>query len=232
MTTPNEQFAAQQIFVTMRKKYKPLYNAVKATHQMIIAQGKSTSGHGWDHDLRVAQTAILIAETLRIGELAWVAGLMHSTDRHFGDQTKTVLRGYFALLPKNEFSKAELGIMWDAVMEHSKLNNDADNPVTVTLKDADRLANQGALNLIRGGQHRPHIPACIPEYLGRKHPESTFLDPKSCYDAAWFKLEWEEMLRLPKAKKMGKPYFDECRRFIQTCVTEMEEVGLYPFPPD
>ena len=224
---------ARRIFVAMRTKYRPLYEAVKKTHEGILAAGKTTMGHGWDHDLRVAQTDILIAEDPRVGEMGWCVGVMHSADRHYGEQTEEVLRGYFALLPKGEFAVEEHVMMWNALIEHSKKNSDADNPVTVALKDADRLANLGALNLIRCGQHHPDIPACIPEYLGRVHPESTFRNLKSCYDAiSVVNLEWEAMLRLPKAKEMGKPYFDYYRDFVKRCAQEMEEVGLYPFPSE
>jgi len=224
---------ARRIFVTMREKYRALYDVVKKNHADILAAGKTTMGHGWDHDLRVAQTGALIADGPQVSEMAWVAGLMHSTDRHFGDRTEEVLRGYFALLSKAEFTVSGFVMMWNAIIEHSKLNSDGDNPVTVTLKDADRLANLGALNLIRCGQHHPNIPACIPEYLGRRHPESTFRNLMCCYDAiSVVNLEWEEMLRLPKAKKMGKPYFDYYRDFMERCVREMEEIGLLPFPPE
>jgi len=222
---------AQRIFVAMRGKYRLLYEAVKQAHETILAEGKTTMGHGWDHDLRVAQTGALIAETPRVGEMAWIAGLMHSTDRHFGDRTEGVLHGYFALLPSGEFTGGEIAMMWDAVAEHSKKNGDADNPVTEALKDADRLGNLGALNFIRCGQHHPDIPACIPELLGTTHPESTFRKPRSCYDAVLLaNMPWEAMLRLPKAKEMGKPYFDYYREFLQRCANEMEEVGLFPFP--
>ena len=188
----------------MREKYRALYDAVKKTHGDILAAGKTTMGHGWDHDLRVAMTGTLIAEGTRVGEMTWCAGLMHSTDRHFGKRTEEVLRSYFAFLPKGEFSGTELAVMRKAVDQHSKKNSDTDNPVTVTLKDADRLANLGALNLIRCGQHHSDIPACIPEYLGRVHPESTFRNLKSCYDAiSVVNLEWEDMLRLPTSITTG-----------------------------
>ncbi|MFZ2621000.1 MAG: HD domain-containing protein [Minisyncoccia bacterium] len=232
MATETKKQYLYNTFVVMRAKYKALYDAVKKTHEDIVASGKTTMGHGWDHDLRVAQTSALIAETPRVGEMTWVVGLMHSTDRHFGSETSEVLDRYFGLLPVGEFRNDELMFMREALMEHSMRNSDADNPVTVTLKDADRLSNMGALNLIRGGQHRPNIPACIPKYLGRKHPQTTFRNIQSCYDAIWFNLEWEDMLRLPKAKEMGKPYFDYYRDFMSRCVEEMQSVGLYPFPEE
>ena len=224
---------ARKLFQAMRAKYRALYDAVKKTHEDILAAGKTTVGHGWDHDLRVAQTGALIAESPRVGEMAWCVGLMHSTDRHYGERTEEVLHGYFALLPKNEFVVGESVMMWNALIEHSKKNSDADNPVTVALKDADRLANLGIMNLFRCGQHHPDIPACIPEYLGRVHPNSTFKKPMSCYDAVHVaNMPWEAMLRLPKAKEMGRKEFDFYRKILQRCTDEMEEVGLYPFPSE
>lgn len=224
---------ARDIFTINRVKFAALYEVVKTNHQNAIDSGKVlVGGHGWDHDLRVAQTGALIADDDRIGEMAWVAGLMHSTDRHFGERTNEVLLHYFSLLPQGEFNPLEMSQMLDAVLNHSGKNSpsDEDNPVLVTLKDADRLANLGAINFIRGGQHRPNIPAVIPEYLGRRDPRSTFRDIKSCYDALWFNLEWEDMIRLPKAKVMAKKHFDRIREWQRWAVDEMEEVGLYPWP--
>ena len=220
-----------ETFAIYRLKYKPLYEFNRDMHLDIVRSGKSTHGHGQDHDLTVAQYGALIAPDEHDGELAWVAGLLHSMDRHFleTEAHDKIERG-LDLAFKCGLSTEDIEQVRVAVAHHSKMNDDADGPVTIILKDADRLANLGAINIIRGGQHRPDIPACIPETLGRLHPESTFKNPKSCYDATFYNSEWEAMLRLPKAKELGARYFRFIEEWRALAVSQAAEVGLYPWP--
>jgi len=216
----------KEIFVNNRAKFAALYKRIEKIH----SQTKNTRGHGFDHDLLVAQYAAIIAENERVGEMAWVAGLMHSLDRHFlPDEAEMILEECIGLV-SNQFTVCEPGEIRLAVHDHSKKNDPADGPVTVALKDADRLANIGPINLIRGGQHRPDIPACILESLGSRHPDSTFNNIKCCYDATFYNLEWEPMLRLPKAKEIGKKYFDYIREFQIRFAEQFREAGLHPWP--
>src|SRR3990172_3226862 len=221
-----EQMDNKEIFVNNRAKFAALYKRIEKIH----SQTKNTRGHGFDHDLLVAQYAAIIAENERVGEMAWVAGLMHSLDRHFlPDEAEMILEECIGLV-SNQFTVCELGEIRLAVHDHSKKNDPADGPVTVALKDADRLANIGPINLIRGGQHRPDIPACILESLGSRHPDSTFNNIKCCYDATFYNLEWEPMLRLPKAKEIGKKYFDYIREFQIRFAEQFREAGLHTWP--
>jgi len=216
----------QEIFVIKRAKFVALYNRIEKIH----SQTKDTRGHGFDHDLMVAQYATIISEDERVGEMAWVAGLMHSLDRHFPhDETEIILEECINLV-SSQFTVCEIEEIRMAVHNHSKKNDPTDGPVTVALKDADRLANIGAINLIRNGQHHPDIPACIPESLGGLHPDSTFKKPMNCYDATFHNLEWEAMIRLPRAREITKKYFDFIRKFQTLVVEQFREVGLYPFP--
>lgn len=221
---------SQKIFVRNRAKFREFYSKIEKIHAGIIAQGKSTQGHGFDHDLIVAQYGFLISEDERVGEMAWVAGLAHSLDRHFPQDEAEIIFEECISLISGQFTIGELGRIRVAVRDHSKKNNLSDGPVTVALKDADRLANIGAINLIRGGQHRPNIPACIPESLGGLNPDSTFKNVKCCYDATFYNLEWEKMLRLPKAKEVAKKYFEFIREFQNLVVEQFREAGLYPWP--
>lgn len=216
----------------MATEYGTLLNAVKEFHDEIVSAGRPNHGHGWDHDTMVAQYALLIADEPRVGEMAWVAGLLHSLDRHLQSETATnaQVAEFLVLLPSGSFSTNEQLQIMKAIKEHSKRNSDEDGPVTIALKDADRLANIGPINLFRGGQHRPNIPACIPQYLDRMHPRSTFREPACCLDGTRYNLEWEEMLRLPKAKVLGKPYFEYYREFHKLAIHQMEEIGLFPWP--
>ncbi|MFA6554299.1 MAG: HD domain-containing protein [Candidatus Paceibacterota bacterium] len=221
---------ASDIFAQFRAKFHNLYNFVKTVHEGIIASGKSTHGHGLDHDLTVAQYGAKIAPNKRVGELAWVAGLLHSLDRHFSaDETRRYVEEGLSMVAQH-FTAVEIQEIRTAVEEHSKMNQDTDGIVTMVIKDADRLANLGAINLIRGGQHRPCIPAYIPETLGQLHPLSTFSRPMSCFDATFYNLEWREMLRLPMAKELGEKYFQFIKDWQALVVSQATEVGLYPWP--
>lgn len=221
---------SQEIFVRNKEKFGNLYLKIKKIHESIIARGASTHGHGFDHDLMVAQYGFLISENNRKGELAWIAGMMHSLDRHFSPQIEMdIINECLGVVELFEIEKDDIKIALD---KHSKPNDPLDSALLIALKDADRLANIGAINLIRGGQHRPNIPACIPETLGALHPDSTFKNLKSCYDATFYNLGWEQMLRLPKAKEIAKKYFDFIREFQALVVEQFREVGLYPWPKE
>ena len=118
----------------------------------------------------------------------------------------------------------------DAVLNHMKFNDPQDNEVTVILKDADRLANLGPANLFRAGQHMPDIPAFIIGYIDGPHPKQSFKIRVSCRDTLFSNMEWENdprvMLRTPKAKEIGKKYFDFYRQFLALHREQCIEVGL------
>ena len=146
----------RSVLIQMCEKYRKLVNEVQYIHRLVAFDGH----HGLDHDLMVAQYGYLIAGDARTSELAWVAGLMHSIDRLISliskQDVQTFLDGFINCLP-DSISSEEIELIVEALGEHSKLNDPDDNPVTVALKDADRLANLGFLNLIRGGQQRPNL---------------------------------------------------------------------------
>lgn len=221
---------AAEIFHTNRRKFSVLYVFIGGIHKQIVQRGVSNHGHGFDHDLMVAQYGAIVAQGERVGQMAWVAGLLHSLDRHFPEDRARELVEEGLAYVSDEFTETEVDQIRTAVADHSKLNDDMDGPVSVALKDADRLANLGAINIIRGGQHRPNIPACIMETLGRLHPESTFKNPKSCFDATFYNLEWRNMLRLPKSKQLGERYFTFLLEWQALAVSQSAEVGLYPWP--
>jgi hypothetical protein len=232
MNTTNAQETPTEAFRRLVVRYAPLFIATKDFYDHLNARSVSNHGHGFDHDLMVAQYCVLIAESPRVGELGWVAGLLHSIDRHFGDQgagDSEIIRR-LDLLPKEMLTMLERFAIIEAIKSHSRENADCDGPVTIVLKDADRLANIGALNLVRSGQHRPHIPAAILETLGGLHPESTFQEPKCCYDATIYNNEWEAMLRLPKARELGRLEFEYTAEWRRRVEAKFAQVGLYPYP--
>ncbi len=119
-----------------------------------------------------------------------------------------------------------------AVLEHNKKNDSNDPPVTITLKDADRLSNIGSLHFLRCGQFRTNIPAVDPRYITTSDPKATFRNPGSLLQDLKHTLEWEDWLRLPKARELGKPMFDEIRRLVVNIKSQFETLGLLPFPPE
>ncbi|MSU55025.1 MAG: hypothetical protein EXS46_00620 [Candidatus Taylorbacteria bacterium] len=219
---------AREIFVRNRAKFAGLFERIKAIHHEIVVAGRDVNGHGFDHDVMVAQYAAMISENERVAEMAWVAGLMHSLDRHFPDSFNAKIEECIVLVG-HLFSVAEIEEIRVADRVHSRLNDPLDGPVTIALKDADRLANVGALNIIRGGQHRPNIPACVMESLGGLNPASTFKRPASCYDATFYNLEWWDMLRSEKARDLGRADFEYTRAWQRSVEAKFAQVGLFPW---
>ena len=113
-------------------------------------------------------------------------------------------------------------------MEHSKRNSASDDAVTVALKDADRLANAGAGVLIRAGQFRPKDPVIDLEYAFKPDPTATFREPKTQLRNLQHILEWEDWLRLPKAKEIGKRRFAFIRMSIEQLFDDLREAELLP----
>ena len=210
---------ARQILEKMLEKYKDLFQAVQAIREKL----SYNQSHGLDHDLFVAQYGYLIADDERIGELAWVAGIMHSLDRLTAHED--VIQKIFLCLP-NSISSEEKKLIQEALRDHSKLNDPADNPVTVVLKDADRISNIGPLDLIRLGQQRNDIPPIIIGYCDEFSPGSTFKKHNSAWEAIHYNLEWRDMLRCSKAVEMSKLFF----AFFEFCIVlqtnQLREIGL------
>jgi len=208
------------------EKYRSFIHLACEMHKHALG----VQGHGLDHDLMVAGYCLLITEDQRTGELAWLAAFMHSIDRNCKNPVNA-FNIMIHILEEEDMADYELKMIIDAAKNHFKPNSATDSAVLVTLKDADRLANIGPLNLIRCGQHRKDLPA-ITLGVFDLHPQSTFKSPKSALDCIFYNLEWEDMLRLPKAKKLAKKYFDYYRKFLELNRIQFAEVGLDIWPPE
>jgi hypothetical protein len=226
-------FSQENAMPQLWEKYPVITKTVRKDH---AGNGAIGGGHDFLHALMVAQYGELIADESRIGELAWLAGICHNTDRIFRRfveyEIRQQIRSYLDLttIP----TLAEKDDIIEAVMNHSKFNDPADNPITVTLKDADRLANIGPLLCVRSGQHFHLLPAFDPRYLDTPDPTSTYKNPKTVWRDIMLSSEWEPWLRLPKAKKLAEPWFNRLRIFVAGFPEQVREVGLdpYPFPED
>lgn len=215
---------SEQVFERNGKKFFRVFEAVKQLHEKEVSPG-----HGIDHDLMVAQYAAIISGDERVGEMLWVAGLLHSLDR-FQCNLEEELGSLLGLLPEGEFSYDEIGQIRVAVLEHGKKNSDDDGPVAVALKDADRLANLGAITLIRSGQFFHNKPACKMDSLHGPHPGGNYKNPTCSLDDVYYMMEWESKegvcLRLPRAKEMARRRCDFMRVFLAFVQSEFEEAGL------
>lgn len=216
------------------QKYPTLVGVVKTDY---LAQRAFGRGHNILHALMVAQYAELIAETERIGELGWIAGMVHEPHRLFPgiskEEVAQKLREYLMRgLPAGALTEEEIALVVEAVLEHSKRNDPNDNPVTVVLKDADRLINIGPYHWLGAAQFRPDIPAVDPRFITTSDPRATFKNPLSVLQDLKHTLEWESWLRLPKARELGKPKFDAIRWYIGELEKQFEILGLLPFPEE
>lgn len=211
-------------------KDKPLWDAFPKLTEIVLRdhqEKRIKPGHGFFHTLMVAQYGPIIADEKRIGVLAWIAGMCHNTDRIFPQNcVEDRVRYYLESETDTIINTAEEGDIIEAVIHHSELNSPDDNPVTIVLKDADRLGNAGVICPIRAGQGLYNKPLFNP----KPTDGAIFGDEKTALDSMKITLEWEEMLRSPKAKKLGQKYFEELRRLIRSIEARIKETGINNFP--
>ncbi|PIR94643.1 hypothetical protein COT97_00060 [Candidatus Falkowbacteria bacterium CG10_big_fil_rev_8_21_14_0_10_39_11] len=214
----------------LRTKYASLINKVRFDH---VRQGFAGGHHDFLHAFMVAEYALMIAESDEVGVLAWIAGICHNTDHLFPAEivhhkVSAYIAGWTAL------DKVNAQLVINAVMQHSKLNDPNDDSVTVTLKDADRLANLGPNVIIRSGQHFNELPAFNPLFISEFDPTATYRNPKSVLRDVLSSLEWEDWIRLPKARELARPYVAFLKQFKALMLHQLQEVRLdpYPFPED
>lgn len=191
---------AAALAVKFQTAFPLLFDMVWQDHETRVC---TAGGHDVFHPIIVAQYAALIAPEERLETLGWLAGMCHNTDRIFPkEEVRERVAQYLA--STSGVSDTEKEFITDAVLTHSGLNKDSDNPVTVVLKDADRLSGLGFLCAIRASQSLAGVRILDPRYVGTTSPGSTFRNIKTVLDGIKFTLEWRKMLRLPKAKELAK----------------------------
>jgi len=213
--------------------FPELVAAVREDHRK--AGALVGTGHDFMHALMVAQYASQIADS-DMAELGWAAGICHNSNRLFKDENDSLIgkrvRGYL----DGSFNEQEINQIIEAVMNHPTHNSPADKLLTIILKDADKLANLGGLLVIRCGQFQPNLPPVNPLYLGEYPPGCNYRNPGSIYRDLVSSLEWEEpgWFRIPKAIELAKPLFAQLRSFLDSIASQLQAVGLipYPFPGD
>jgi HD domain len=220
------------------KKYTDLVAEVARDHEKV---GASLKGHDFEHALMVANYAFRIAPDKHLAELGWIAGLCHNADhlvqqgffrpdKKRGKKSDTLIRKKVnQYLSLTKLTDQDKHAVMEAVFEHHKKNDPHDSKLTMVLKDADRLANVGALHSMRSSRDMIHLP--IVDYVHLfHHPEATYRKPGSAAKDIWYSLEWEPWLRLPKAKQLGKKRYKFLRMFLNDLESQLREAGLYPYP--
>lgn len=201
------------------------------------------TGHGFDHAMVVAQYCTLIAPP-ELVKASWVAAICHNTDHLWPQATDAEIeqttRDYLGC--GTDLPLAERVQILEAVLQHSKPPSPDENPVTVILKDADKLGNLGVQVLVRSGQFWPNLPMIDLRYLdpSQRPPGTTFQKPGSIWWDMQGVLEWEgdfkgiPWIRTEKARELAKPLFAEIRRITEGLVQPYRDLGLlpYPFPDD
>jgi hypothetical protein len=219
-------------FNRYREKFNDFYNAVKILH---TTARNAHRGHGFDHDITVAQLADHIAPTEHIGEKAWCAGMIHSVDRILGNSDtqyiEKVTRKLLGHLPVGYFKEHDIEDICKAAVNHGELNTKDQSLVQRVLMDADRLANLMPAVVIRAGQFRPTVPPFEFNYLdGERNPASTYHQPKSVVDNLRALIsEYTPQLRLPKAKLLARNYANVLETFLHSLEKSYQDLDLKGF---
>ncbi len=211
--------------------------------------GLISGGHDFHHALRVGQMAILVAweESQRMAKLAGAAGLCHNADRILERQRELKCSNVSSIDEESVraltriwlrflgFTNEERDLVTQAVVHHgTKPNALTDSLVLMALADADRLVNMEPDVIIRSGQHHHDIPALDPVYF-EAVPGANYRDPKTVlWDIAncitWALNEGPYILRLPKARELGKERAAYLQNFIDTIKRQHSDLGLVPYP--
>jgi len=187
-------------------------------------------GHDIDHIIRVLAIADKISALDPDSHLLLkVAIWFHNLDRttYFPRLTSQESRIDFILwhLIELGLTKEESDIVLDAVSKHNRLNEENDSPILVLLKDADRL-DMGAIGILRITKVPPNLPFYTLADFLRKQRGTRESDLTSVLHGIERCLEWEAMLRSPKAIEMAKRIFPFMRAFTEEVKRQLKELGL------
>ncbi len=198
--------------------------------------------HDFDHALQVALVAVEVAEEPETSRLAGAAGLCHNADRMLEERTdgkvkkaepaaiERLIREWLAVEP---FSEEEKWHIVEAVLEHSKPNNDKDSPTTVALKDADRIICLGLDVVVRGAQD--HNCPTVDPWLLYDDTRGKYGRRESIVKVLQECLEWASDdrlfgVRLPKSKVLAKERAGAIQWYVDTAIAQRQKLGLVPYP--
>lgn len=231
--------------------YPGLTRAINETHAKVAAEFKVAMfyAHDFNHVIRVANMAQLIAPDEETGRVAGIAALCHNADRiaqvvnilgpsgEVDRQTvEDIVEAWFNAEPNMTFTSKERDIIFEAVMNHNKTNSNDDPPVWVTLMDADRVVNIEADDIFRKAQYYGNsLPAIDPVHF-TNDPTASFKNPKSLLfslyrDAVDFTTPGGiASIRQPKAIEIARRRAYFLKLFINEVMAQQVEDGLLPYP--
>lgn len=221
---------ASKLLRAYATKYSELVKAVMLAHRHLT----KNHAHDWTHALFVAMYGVIIAANERLGELAFIAGLCHTTDHLYGkERIAEIVDVYLSLCPG--LSDLEKAAVAEAVLTHGKKNDPDDCPVTVTLKDADKLGNLGILmSAMRYVLQEPNQPIFDLRFVTKNDPEAIFKKPLTTLRDLKYAMEWEEpgWFRCPKAKDIAERRFNCMRIALSELEEQVRETGLSEIPDE
>src|SRR3989338_92144 len=184
-------------------------------------------GHAIDHIKRMLKIAETIYDPGKINLfLLKVAIWLHNIDRTTAIPASTPEdRQKFIenFLKKLKFSQKEIALIVNAVEKHNQLNDTSDSALLRYLKDCDRL-DIGAMGIVRAviWWQNQNIPISAPEDFLLSKPELTKIENIiSLLSGFNYLCEWEGMIRVPKAKALGRKKFAFMKKFRDQIIEEL-----------
>ncbi len=233
----------------LAKKYHSLLVRVNADHELTVLHGNFGQGHDMIHAWTIAALIVIIGNkeaangnqlvTDQAIEYAWVAAIMHNSDRLFGKKrVPEILESYFSISTHFDVPSEEL--IAEAVINHSGPNDPEGSIVKTLVQEADRVGNLGIVHTIRCGQAGSEILACDPRFILKPDPRAEYTWPLTVMHDISCALEWDPegpecderfCLRLPSAIELARPDFAFIREGFTREQVKVLRYGLdkYPF---
>jgi len=149
--------------------------AVFVKSHFIVAEsaGIARGGHGFDHHRRVVAYAgtLAIMEgiypfipmlTAMIVDVGRASSDPRAADWRHGQLSAEISGPYLDKLSTSILTSSDKLEILEAAEQHSSPNKDTDRPLTVLIKDADKLDFAGLTSLPRSAAHRYKLPVSLP----------------------------------------------------------------------
>jgi hypothetical protein len=214
---------------------------VRRTHVEVGLFG----GHDVDHAIRVGEMARRIAmeewKDPQVARLAGLAGLCHNADRirerqllGVKPEPESVTSLVKVWLMPLELPNAQVVIITDAVLRHSRGNEDTDTQETIALKDADRVVNMAPDLIIRSGQHYHMLPAVdYVQFL--EDPNATYAQPGSVLRDIWYVEDWVTIggrfcCRTNVGQTLALKRWEKIMAYVNDTKAALVDEGYWPYP--
>lgn len=229
----------------MQKIWKIFPGLTKVVRQAHLDYDMQRTGHDFDHALRGAQNALLIAEDDGIGRLAGAAGLCHNADRMLqhrrgvgkkdvpGEDAANLIRHW--LDESAELASSEGDRVVQAVLLHSGPNREDGDDVLVALQDADRLTCAMAQDIMETAKFWAELPTVNVLHLA-DDPNNPYRSPGSVMNSLRCRRDWITpgspfCVRLPRAMAIMEGHIRVLEEYIRNVIRQRAEIGLWPDYP-